>query len=142
MPSFFLKDPAPPELSPLPLPAPLPIKRAFAPIRLGAKDVNAGGHLAVKEIRLGDRKSTRLNSSHGYISYAVFFFKGSGAPRALPSSPTRPSSDQTSFRADSSRCERRQRRRTSRGQGNKARRSEEHTSELQSRLHIVCRLFF
>src|SRR3990172_5243053 len=22
-----------------------------------------------------DRKSTRLNSSHGYISYAVFFFK-------------------------------------------------------------------
>src|SRR2546422_6508112 len=25
--------------------------------------------------RLGDRKSTRLNSSHGYISYAVFFFK-------------------------------------------------------------------
>src|SRR3990172_9804103 len=22
----------------------------------------------------GDRKSTRLNSSHGYISYAVFFF--------------------------------------------------------------------
>src|SRR2546422_6968903 len=23
----------------------------------------------------GDRKSTRLNSSHGYISYAGFFFK-------------------------------------------------------------------
>src|SRR2546422_6256914 len=23
----------------------------------------------------GDRKSTRLNSSHGYISYAVFFLK-------------------------------------------------------------------
>src|SRR2546422_2845991 len=42
-----------------------------------------------------DRKSTRLNSSHGYISYAVW------------------SSDV---------------------------RSEEHTSELQSRLHLVCRL--
>src|SRR2546422_5138378 len=40
-----------------------------------------------------DRKSTRLNSSHGYISYAVFCL-----------------------------------------------RSEEHTSELQSRLHLVCRL--
>src|SRR2546422_7052592 len=26
-------------------------------------------------IRSGDRKSTRLNSSHGYISYAVFCFK-------------------------------------------------------------------
>src|SRR2546429_2196397 len=25
--------------------------------------------------RIQDRKSTRLNSSHGYISYAVFFFK-------------------------------------------------------------------
>src|SRR2546429_4071330 len=27
------------------------------------------------EIRGGDRKSTRLNSSHGYISYAVFCLK-------------------------------------------------------------------
>src|SRR5205809_2541926 len=26
-------------------------------------------------IRTGDRKSTRLNSSHGYISYAVFCLK-------------------------------------------------------------------
>src|SRR2546422_3874643 len=31
---------------------------------------------AVKRIAaLGDRKSTRLNSSHGYISYAVFCLK-------------------------------------------------------------------
>src|SRR2546422_6633700 len=30
-------------------------------------DVLRGGH--------GDRKSTRLNSSHGYISYAVFCLK-------------------------------------------------------------------
>src|SRR2546422_7474810 len=43
----------------------------------------------------GDRKSTRLNSSHGYISYAVFCLK---------------------------------------------KKKEEHTSELQSRLHLVCRL--
>src|SRR2546429_1178265 len=26
-------------------------------------------------VQLGDRKSTRLNSSHGYISYAVFCLK-------------------------------------------------------------------
>src|SRR2546429_9261252 len=26
-------------------------------------------------VRVGDRKSTRLNSSHGYISYAVFCLK-------------------------------------------------------------------
>src|SRR2546422_5929899 len=35
--------------------------------------------LAITNIKgstiLRDRKSTRLNSSHGYISYAVFFFK-------------------------------------------------------------------
>src|SRR2546422_4392491 len=28
-----------------------------------------------REIHQGDRKSTRLNSSHGYISYAVFCLK-------------------------------------------------------------------
>src|SRR2546422_5733316 len=28
-----------------------------------------------KETRVRDRKSTRLNSSHGYISYAVFCLK-------------------------------------------------------------------
>src|SRR2546422_6611329 len=28
-----------------------------------------------KETQQGDRKSTRLNSSHGYISYAVFCLK-------------------------------------------------------------------
>src|SRR5687768_18200229 len=33
-----------------------------------------GGWLNIPEVMrfLGDRKSTRLNSSHGYISYAVF----------------------------------------------------------------------
>src|SRR2546429_7038037 len=29
----------------------------------------------ITEIRNADRKSTRLNSSHGYISYAVFCLK-------------------------------------------------------------------
>src|SRR2546422_4885854 len=34
---------------------------------------------------LGDRKSTRLNSSHGYISYAVFCLnkKGCGSRRRI-----------------------------------------------------------
>src|SRR5687768_18001385 len=43
----------------------------------------AGGVLRVKpdqagrarRVKEGDRKSTRLNSSHGYISYAVFCLK-------------------------------------------------------------------
>src|SRR2546422_3612345 len=29
----------------------------------------------MNDVRPGDRKSTRLNSSHGYISYAVFCLK-------------------------------------------------------------------
>src|SRR2546422_7451488 len=37
------------------------------------------GHLAV-----GDRKSTRLNSSHGYISYAVFCLKKKKKHRKIP----------------------------------------------------------
>src|SRR2546429_1182234 len=36
----------------------------------------------------GDRKSTRLNSSHGYISYAVFCLKKKKNIRDIPDSPT------------------------------------------------------
>src|SRR2546429_5886929 len=54
--------------------------------RLGAVDLQLGrGHprgeeevlelAVVHQIFLQDRKSTRLNSSHGYISYAVFCLK-------------------------------------------------------------------
>src|SRR2546429_6157555 len=32
-------------------------------------------HAVSTTLRYGDRKSTRLNSSHGYISYAVFCLK-------------------------------------------------------------------
>src|SRR2546422_1050137 len=38
-------------------------------------DLFAGGALVVGTQLRGDRKSTRLNSSHGYISYAVFCLK-------------------------------------------------------------------
>src|SRR5687768_18040874 len=34
-----------------------------------------GGHLLARAALAEDRKSTRLNSSHGYISYAVFCLK-------------------------------------------------------------------
>src|SRR2546422_4471852 len=36
------------------------------------------------EVAETDRKSTRLNSSHGYISYAVFCLKKKNAPLADP----------------------------------------------------------
>src|SRR3989304_4269271 len=92
--------------------------------------------------RKPDRKSTRLNSSHGSTSYAVFFFNDTATTEiytlslhdALPISvlllpaETSDSGWMSSLIAKSS--------------NRPKARSEEHTSELQSRLHIVCRLFF
>src|SRR2546422_8442938 len=37
--------------------------------------VLAGERVEARVVAEGDRKSTRLNSSHGYISYAVFCLK-------------------------------------------------------------------
>src|SRR2546422_6975323 len=56
-------------------------QRAYFPFLKHAiqLDLHRRGHVAdfVHEERaaMGDRKSTRLNSSHGYISYAVFCLK-------------------------------------------------------------------
>src|SRR5258708_31755769 len=105
---FFFNDPAPPEISPLPLPDALPILaddliagHRPAALRqpqhhvvdaLHADAVLAGGLvgpaprasdaqqvgvgvLPIRRLALLDRKSTRLNSSHQIISYAVFCLK-------------------------------------------------------------------
>src|SRR2546422_5259130 len=45
--------------------------KATAPIKAGKRGEVTVSLTALK----GDRKSTRLNSSHGYISYAVFCLK-------------------------------------------------------------------
>src|SRR2546429_1613717 len=44
-------------------------------------DVGGGAFYECEELKdlAGDRKSTRLNSSHGYISYAVFCLKKKNA---------------------------------------------------------------
>src|SRR5438876_8607918 len=72
---------------------------------------------------------------------ALFFFLSYGAPRDLHSFPTRRSSDLCS-RSASSRSSRWWARGwgCTRGTCSSARRSEEHTSELQSPVHLVCRL--
>src|SRR5256885_10806544 len=100
---FFLNDPAPPEFSPLPLPAALPIWELVPEgrrvgnlheqeVRLGRREGvpalpqprrderalfedEASGPLPVLPVLERDRKSTRLNSSHLVISYAVFCLK-------------------------------------------------------------------
>src|SRR2546422_5303853 len=44
-----------------------PVVRAHPQVR--------GAIRLIAQLNTGDRKSTRLNSSHGYISYAVFCLK-------------------------------------------------------------------
>src|SRR2546422_3162334 len=79
---FFFNDTATTEIYTLSLHDALPISPAadaarrqtrgvLRPVRPGA---GFGGECAGQPARR-DRKSTRLNSSHGYISYAVFCLK-------------------------------------------------------------------
>src|SRR2546430_13313591 len=67
---FFFNDTATTEIYTLSLHDALPIWRQDA---RSWKDVNGGGS-AARNART-DRKSTRLNSSHSQISYAVFCLK-------------------------------------------------------------------
>src|SRR4030088_1937453 len=89
-----------------------------------------------------DRKSTRLNSSHSTISYAVFFFNDA-APTEIY---TLSLHDALPISAPRRLLEPSLRRGRGRGAGafvaQVRARSEEHTSELQSLYHLVCRLFF
>src|SRR2546429_6561630 len=69
---FFFNDTATTEIYPLSLHDALPICHVHPP------DPAAGGEASQEfptDLRQEDRKSTRLNSSHGYISYAVFCLK-------------------------------------------------------------------
>src|SRR2546427_7022984 len=86
---FFLNDPAPTEIYTLPLHDALPISHAEAdPDR--KKQPRQQRPLANRDEPVGveplrqecgeDRKSTRLNSSHSQISYAVFCLKKKKTP--------------------------------------------------------------
>src|SRR6202022_4782722 len=71
---FFFNDTPPTEIYPLSLHDALPISQGF---RGTLADDDAGSHgIAGGHARHDrDRKSTRLNSSHAHISYAVFCLK-------------------------------------------------------------------
>src|SRR5437867_9811457 len=56
-----------------------------------------------REVRHQDRKSTRLNSSHRTISYAVFCLKKKKSSRGPSSTPRRPECTASTCRAPTSR---------------------------------------
>src|SRR2546422_6088566 len=73
---FFFNDTATTEIYTLSLHDALPISRsADAPLRHRAGSARPKILHRLEAQRGRDRKSTRLNSSHGYISYAVFCLK-------------------------------------------------------------------
>src|SRR2546429_3017882 len=87
---FFFNDTATTEIYTLSLHDALPIS-------LGPRGRSAAGRARAagrgSRASPGDRKSTRLNSSHGYISYAVFCLKKKTLqhmPYALLNDPTAP----------------------------------------------------
>src|SRR2546429_2832736 len=80
---FFFNDTATTEIYTLSLHDALPISSAFRPYRWSRpkepvwQEARRRKHVCPRHARQNraDRKSTRLNSSHGYISYAVFCLK-------------------------------------------------------------------
>src|SRR2546429_5992240 len=71
---FFFNDTATTEIYTLSLHDALPISVANS-IAENLEHHGLRCWLAPRDVKPGDRKSTRLNSSHGYISYAVFCLK-------------------------------------------------------------------
>src|SRR5687768_18278779 len=70
---FFFNDTATTEIYTLSLHDALPISTAIRRASCGRSTPTV--RAATTRVTAADRKSTRLNSSHGYISYAVFCLK-------------------------------------------------------------------
>src|SRR5687768_17965192 len=72
---FFYTDTATTEIYTLSLHDALPIYRRRSGTTRPSRRPRSGRCETRSRTAAGDRKSTRLNSSHGYISYAVFCLK-------------------------------------------------------------------
>src|SRR2546427_6574744 len=84
---FFFNDTATTEIYTLSLHDALPILLLVAedvrpPARRAPRQMALLAHLRRLQPHLSDRKSTRLNSSHSQISYAVFCLKKKKKPKA------------------------------------------------------------
>src|SRR3990172_107671 len=115
---------------------------ASAPYYCAHRHSRCCGASSLTARALADRKSTRLNSSHGYISYYLFFFNDTATTEIYTLSlhdalPILRGQRAVLLRTPAFAMLRRE-------FIDRAcpRRSEEHTSELQSRLHILLPLFF
>src|SRR3970040_1701459 len=142
MPSFFLMIRRPPRSTLFPYTTLFrsPSVRMLA-AGGGAELLGEVGQHRVEDARI-DRKSTRLNSSHRCISYAVFFFNDTAPTEiyTLSLHDALPISIRTNAGGWRG-CRTAGRSRAASRRG-RADRSEEHTSELQSPMYLVCRLFF
>src|SRR3990172_5481571 len=142
MPSFFLMIRRPPRSTLFPYTTLFRSRAALAIWKGGLRCPWRSELWAGRPGSTPDRKSTRLNSSHGYISYAVFFFNDTATPEIYPLSLH----DALPISGGAGDLEGWLEMPMAVGiVGGATRvhpRSEEHTSELQSRLHLLCRLFF
>src|SRR5689334_24765453 len=82
---FFFNDTATTEIYTLSLHDALPISDVGMLAGQPARDAHV---LLAREVDVEDRKSTRLNSSHSSISYAVFCLKKKKKRRHLPHAMT------------------------------------------------------
>src|SRR2546429_8165758 len=81
---FFFNDTATTEIYTLSLHDALPISSSWCrSSALSRVPIRDRSERSARQ-RQGDRKSTRLNSSHGYISYAVFCLKKKKKTRQQP----------------------------------------------------------
>src|SRR2546422_2362972 len=77
---FFFNDTATTEIYTLSLHDALPIYRGRRDLGMQRRQLEDRALEVPAVVEAGDRKSTRLNSSHGYISYAVFCLKKKNNP--------------------------------------------------------------
>src|SRR3990172_1920160 len=142
MPSFFLMIRRPPRSTLFPYTTLFRSISAPACLSTLAASLHVAPVVRMSSTKSTDRKSTRLNSSHDYISYALFFFNDP-APTEIY---TLSLHDALPIYLGPGLLEHvgRFAARGARGEDvvDQEHRSEEHTSELQSRLHLLCPLFF
>src|SRR2546427_9325674 len=99
---FFFNDTATTEIYTLSLHDALPISVARRANRRVAASLSEPLERRVLRARPGaDRKSTRLNSSHSQISYAVFCLKKKTAPQGSANPPPSPHGIDAGFRISS-----------------------------------------